>query len=291
MKRILSTVAALALFTAPALAQMNGEMGAQLLWSAPLNGGTPSVRGVTPGASYSNVTTLSGGQGIATTAGIESGNGITPILMDDITFAPGTLPGGDISQLTFCVANFNTSTVSARARLRFWADDGQPDGANSPSTYYASGTPATQQGFTFNPITFNAGSVSCFFTTFAPTATGFKVPGSLKFWAGVQYDNNAGGTGASLAQLSNLGQAFFADVPDVGYSNPNEYWFGLSANNGFPNNVGTPQVQGFVDDFGYPAGGAPPVNFGWEFVSPAVPEPMTMGLLGLGAIALIRRRR
>lgn len=285
MKRILSTVAAIALFSAPAFGQIEPEMSAQLIWSAPLGVSTPSQRGITPGATYSNVVNF-GGSGLGSIAGLQGSNGVTGIIMDDIQFDPLTAPGGDIQQVTFCVANFNATTTNARVRLRFWADNG----ADSPSTYYTSGTPATAQGFTFNPIQFASG-VSCFFTTFAPSATGFKVPGSLKFWAGMQYDNNNGTTGATLADLANLGVAIFSDAADVGFSNPEEYWNPDAFGNAFPTNAGTAPVTGLVDTLGYPGPGAPPANFGWEFVSPTIPEPMTIGLLGLGAAALIRRRR
>jgi len=118
------------------------------------------------------------------------------------------------------IVNLNTVAVSARPRMRFWLPDG-PNGG--PGTYFNNngldvtvppdGVP-DNFGFTFNPISFPANTVSGFFTTFDPDSESpnyfpFKVPTGGTFWIGITFDNNDGATGATAAQLDNLGVGLF----------------------------------------------------------------------------------
>jgi hypothetical protein len=285
MKRVLSTVAAIALFTAPAMAQFTGpdyQITDYTTTVIAVNG-APTGRGVgipTPGSIYSNFsdvgfTGFSYGAQVA--AQNQGGNGITGMVMDDLQMVNVT-PGGDIVQVGFTVVNGNAGTISVRPRIRFWFDNG----SGAPGAYY--NIPGNV-GFTFNPIAFDGNSVTRLQGTIG--AGLWKANSNIVMWAGVTFDNNSGLTGATLSDLNNFGQGIWDANAEVGSSDPNNAYETSAAGSFFTiaNPAGT-QV-----DFGYdgsPLGG-PPANFGWELVQ--VPEPATMALVGLGALGLIRRRR
>ncbi len=149
---------------------------------------------------YDNTITSAGGNfynGGATTI---SGNTITRLVADDITPLSG-YAGLTMSSISFSVANNNSVAVSARPRMRMWLGDG------------AGGGPGTLFGaFTFNPISFSANSSAGFY--FTPGA--LTVP-SGTFWIGLTFDDNTGATGATAAQLDNLGMALF-NPPAIGTS-------------------------------------------------------------------------
>jgi len=121
------------------------------------------------GEVYSDTTTFSGsafaqGPTASTPA-------ITRLVADDLTFDPASTVGADIRQITFSVANLNAASISFRPRLRFY----MPDGAGGdPGTVFAS-------GFSFNPITIAANTVSLFF--FDPGAGAVQIPAGRKLWA------------------------------------------------------------------------------------------------------------
>lgn len=180
--------------------------------------------------------------------------------------------GFSINTFTSSVSNLNTVSVSARPRVRFYQGNGTSGG---PGTYI--------KGFNFNPITFGASSANLFTLT---GVTGLLVPTGNMLWAGITYDNNTGGTGATTAQLNTLGQGIFSP-PTVGSSQ--DVFFQTSAAGSFVSN--SPPGGFFF------FGGTPPGNFGWRFTTQvaAVPEPsafvMLMGCAAAGAGFAIRRRR
>ncbi len=211
---------------------------------------------------YDNVVNF-GGQFYANGgAANQSGNTITTLVADDITPIPG-YAGQTISNIYFSVVNGNAAAVSARPRLRIYDSTGTGGG---PGTILAA--------FSFNPISFGANSANIFY--FNPG--GLTVP-SGTFWMGLTFDDNGGATGATLAQMNNLGMAFF-NPPTVGTSA--DIFFQTTSAGSF--NANNP--AGTLANFG----GNPPANFG--FGVSVVPEPSTLVLaaLGLGALTIFRRR-
>lgn len=218
--------------------------------------GSSSFSGrASPNAFYSNVDTFTGA--VNTNGGSTnlSGNVMTRMVVDDLTLN-GAHSG--LTRLTFSVSSLNAANVSARARIRLYADDngGQP------------GTLIT--GLTSTTMTFGPGSVSLFSVTIPAVA----VPG--KMWAGIMFDNNGGSTGAGVAELNNLGQGVF-NPPNVGSSQ--DLYFRTSSAGSFLSNNPGGTIQ---------SGGAGPIgNFGWE----AVPTPGVGAVVTLAGLLAARRRR
>jgi len=285
MKRFLTTVAALALSSSPALAQFANDYTISTFHGEVImRDGVPVNReaGIpTPGSIYSNIAVENYfGAVYGGTAAPENqaGNTITGMVMDDLSLV-GVTPNQDITQVTFTVANLNTVAVTVRPRIRFWFDNGQTPGA--PGTYYNNpgnvGFSASS-GFAFDP-----NSVTRFTFTLGPNL--FKVASNLTMWAGVTFDNINGTTGATAAQLANFGQAIWGATADIGSSDPNNAFETFNAGSFFT--ISDPAGQNV--DFLYPQPGSPPANFGWELVQ--APEPATMALVGFGVLGLLRRRR
>ena len=128
--------------------------------------------------------------------------------MDDITFAPGSA-GRTVTAVTVTAANQNGSAVTARPFLRFWNADGAGGG---PGTYFSPG--GTPLDVTFGPT-----QLSPLMFNSLGTARGrsFQIPASEKLWVGIGFDDADGTTGATRAQLRNLGFSLF-DPPTVGSS-------------------------------------------------------------------------
>lgn len=210
----------------------------------------PMPRGTLTDA-YSNVTTfLAAGYAPGGSATI-AGNGITRMVMDDVTFGtPAGLDGRPIEQVVFSVFNGNATPVSVRGRIRFWIDN-----AGVPGTYLDQGQ--GDIGFTFNPLTFAANTVTTVTGNIAltPPAIWNVPPAGTLWWCGVTCDNNTGATGATLAELDNFGVGMF-DPPTVGTSQ--DVGFETTAAGSFFQ-VDNPVGQTF--NFG----GDPIANFGWAF--------------------------
>lgn len=209
--------------------------------------------GTDDAVAYSNLSTFSG----QATLNGGSTAGITRLQADLLNFANWS-PGADINRIVFSVANLNSAATSARARLRFYADN-----AGTPGAILA--------GFSFNPISFAVGGNLFFFDPGV-----LPIPANGKMWAGMTFDNV--GTTTTDAELNNLGQLLF-NPPTIGSSD--DMMFATTAAGSF---FGA-NPAGATFNFG----GNPVANAGWEFE--AVPEPGTIAALGLGAAVLLRRRK
>ncbi len=186
---------------------------------------------------YSNITTFTGQVFANGGATNQAGNTITKLAADDCNFT-GADAGQSVSIFVFSVANLNAVSVSARPRVRFYQDN-----AGAPGTLLA--------GFSFNPITFTANNIGLFS---ASLPAGSLIMPSGTVWCGITFDNNTGGTGATAAQLNNLGQGMF-NPPTVG-SSADKFFISTAAGS---NLVNSP--AGSISNFG----GAPAANFAWEF--------------------------
>jgi PEP-CTERM motif len=251
----LTTLGVLLVATTSAFAQDMNATATQI-WQGAIGTKANTGFGVQEDASYSNITTFSG---LAfSNAGATST--ITNLVADDLlTLTPNTA----IESFTFSVSNLDTATFTARARVRFYADNG-------------SGAPGTiLNGFSFNPISFTAGSVGLFTANIAVGT--IVVPADGKIWAGITFDNASGST-ATTANLNNLGQGLF-NAPTVG----------SSADVFFQTNVPGSHLANNPPGGNFNFSGAPVANYGWALT--AVPEPASFAVIGLGLLGLVARRR
>ncbi len=200
---------------------------------------------VSPNALYSNITTFTGQPYLNGGATLISGNTITTLIADSLALT-GNLPFS-VGQFSFSVVNVNTDTVSARPRVRFYANDGTNGG---PGTYIT--------GFSFNPIKYAPTSVQIFTGTVPPFAITTKA-----FWAGITFDDNTGATGISVTEINNLGMGIYNPI-DVGSSTDDFFQTDLAGAFLVSNPAGKTYTLG-----------ATPANFGWEFVS-SIPLPVTL---------------
>ena len=213
---------------------------------------------------YDNTTTFAGSGYV--NGGATATSAITTLVADDINFAAGSA-GLGVRSFTFSVANFDTATFTARPRVRFYAADGT---GGAPGTFIA--------GFSFNPISFAPGVGPVNTADFGAATPAFTIPTNLKIWAGITFDNV--GATATAANLNNLGQGLY-NPPTVGTSA--DQFFQTSASGSFLVNNPAGSV------FNAPFAGTT-ANFGWTFNVQAVPEPSAFAALGLGVVAVLRRR-
>src|SRR5262249_21335171 len=169
----------------------------------------------------------------------QSGNTITNFVADDIQPLAG-FAGRSVTNFSLSVANLNTTAVTARPRVRIFL----PDGPNlGPGTAIAT--------LNFPQATFTGSSISLIVSgKLGPTQ--FVIPSSSFFWAGVAFDDFGGTTGATLAQMNNLGQGVF-NPPTVGISD--DVYF-ITTDPGVPGNSPPGSQRNF--------GGTPVANFGWQ---------------------------
>lgn len=223
----------------------------RVISSTPIGEAMPPMPRGTLTDAYSNITTFLASGFAPGGAASQSGNIITKMVMDDVTFGtPAGLSGRPIEQVVFSVFNGNTTAVSVRARIRFWVDN-----AGVPGAYLDQG--GGDIGFTFNPLSFAANTVTTVTgnVTVAPPGI-FNLPASgTLWWCGLTCDNNTGATGATLAQMNNFGAGLF-DPPTVGTSE--DVGFVTTAAGSFFQ-VDNPAGQTF--NFA----GDPIANFGWAF--------------------------
>jgi len=218
--------------------------------------GSPRVAG----DPYSNIANFSGSGvangGAATVSGLLT----TRYLADDLN--PGLAYAGvGITRFDWCVANFNATATTARMRVRFHQDDI----AAGPGTYMT--------GFSFTATAIAAG-VTCFnFDNVTPFMT---IPASGRLWAGITFDNSGAG-GATAALYNNLGMGLF-DPPTEGSSLDKDFLTTAASVGNVQNPVGSVRTSPYA-----PLN----ANHGWRLV----PEPSSISLLVIGALALIRRRR
>lgn len=210
----------------------------------PLNGGklrsaiVPEV--IDANAFYSDVTTFLGQGVLNGGAALVGANTITALVADDLTFTRGVPV--NVVQYRFSVANANAAAVSFRPRIRFYANN-----AGAPGTLIG--------GNTFNAVSVPAGNVTIF-TAPLNTATPFVMT-TQTIWAGITFDNNSGATGATLAQLNNLGQGVY-NPPDRGSSADSAFRTSAAGDFLASNPAGASfNTTGVVD------------NFGWELISAA----------------------
>jgi hypothetical protein len=227
----------------------------------------PGTRGTT--GIYSNVANFLGSGFANGGSANQAGNTITRLVADDLGLINNAVVT-EVNQITFAVANFNATNTNCRARIRFWQN-----GAGVPGTYLTDAdNGAASIGFSFNPFNFAPGVT---LLTGNLTGAGWTLAaGPSTMWAGLTFDNNTGTSGATAAQLDNMGVGLF-DPPTEGTSSDNLFQT-TAAGSFFP----TSNPAGSLLNFG----GNPIANAGWELV----PEPSSLALLALGALAVLRRR-
>jgi PEP-CTERM motif len=216
---------------------------------------------------YNSTTNFTGQTFLNGGASLQGANAITKVVADKIIMAPSS-GGLTVSSFTFSVANTDVVAISARPRVRFWQTDGV---GGSPGTLIT--------GVSFNPITFTANNTGLFVASFS-----FFIPANGEIWAGITFDNFSGTSGATIAQLNNLGQGLF-DAPTVG-SSDDSHWISAGAGSNNTNNPAGTLTSS-------PFGGSPVANYGWKFAiaaSPA-PEPGTMVLFAIGSVSVLVKRR
>ncbi len=201
---------------------------------------------VDPTAFYSNVTTSSNSGVPAAGTTMVGGSLVTTMVCDDLRFST-TQATARITGVRFSVVNFDANTVSARPSIAFFQNDG------------AGGGPGTAAGgVTFPAVALPTSSAIIVASDSLSSAINVPVvTSSPVVWACQYFDNNSGATGATPAQMNNLGVAFF-NPPDLGTSQ--DLFFGSFGAGSTASNP-----AGSLSNFGGPPN--PVSNIGWELLS------------------------
>jgi hypothetical protein len=215
---------------------------------APLPSG---INAIDPYAVYSNIQVANFSGYAYPNMGDGSSNGYTTLVCDDIAF-DGSSTVYNIDKVRFTIFNFNASSRSVRANLRFYTLD---PNTLAPDVLIAA--------YTFNPISIAAGNGSIVTGTLG---TPFLVYDQV-IWAGISFDNMGGST-ASLAELENFGPGMFG-YADVG-SSEDIFWQSFGADD-FLYDAPSGDFYNFQPDL-------EPANFGWELVQDN-PIPVTIEYL------------
>jgi len=215
---------------------------------------------VDPNSFYSNITNFTGSLvngGAAADPG-QAGNTITRLLADDLMLMNVIgMPPYNVTQYRFAVANVGAANVPVgRFRTRFWLTDGANGGPGTLITLISLSPVAPATSFSVAP------GITIFETAdLTPSGLNFSVT-SRNIWAGIAFDNNGGGSGATAAQLNNMGMAV-ADPVDRGTSADLSFLTTTNGAFGASNPPGTiSDTPGIPDRLGWELNGSSPVTAG-----------------------------
>ncbi len=231
---------------------------------------------VNPNAFYSNITTFTGSAlingGAAADPG-QAGNTITRLVADDLTLMNVIgAPPYNVVQYNIAIANIGATTVPVgRFRTRFWLADGAGGGPGTLITLISFSPPTGSTSIDIAP------GITIFQS--APLgALSFNVT-SRNIWAGVSFDDNGGTSGATVADLNNMGVAI-ADPVDRGTSADLSFLTTTNGAFGASNPPGTiGNTAGVPDRLGWEINGAAPVTAGGVTVGGRVTGMGERGIL------------
>jgi hypothetical protein len=224
-------------------------------------------------AAYDNTVNRQGWNAISNAAQTQGSNTVTAVLIDDITFAPGSA-GQTVTAVTVGAANVSGVAFTVRPYLRFWNADGSGGG---PGTYFSPG--GTPLDVDFGP-TLLASSPQDNLLRIELGANSFPVPASEKLWVGLGFDDANGTTGANEFWMRNLGYHLY-DPPTVGSSAD------VMAITPFGSFLGVDNPPVTMFDLGNNI----VANAGYKFEVSPVPEPAGVLAVGLAALAGYAARR